>query len=252
MKDCALPKLFYKSDHAHQEYQANVTNHKLGPRLSAVRMIELDNAISKGVKNKQSIEVILHTHELSTAPSTVYRYINDNLLTVKNIDLKRKVAYKQRYTNKPKAKPIVYDYLKNRTFDDFKNFIMENPTINLWQMDTIEGVKGHHEAAVLSLLHTKSNLQLYFLLKNISQEQINQAFNELKTHLGDYLFKETFECFITDNGKEFRDPLSIETMFLLMRSLHLYFSVKLDVVIRKQNARKTMYTFENVCLKELV
>lgn len=214
LKDCSLPKLFYKANHAQTQYLFNVSDHKQGPNLSDAQLAILDNIISKGVKNKQSIEVILHTSGLSTVASTVYDYINRGYLTVKNVDLKRKVVYKQRYTSKPKAKPINYDYLVGRSFKDFTQFILDHPTANVWQMDTIEGLKGQNEAAVLSLLHTKSNLQLYFLLKSISQEQVLQVFNTLKQALGDDLFRETFECILGDNGKEFRDPLSIETSLL--------------------------------------
>lgn len=144
------------------------------------------------------------------APSTAYRYIDDNYLSIKNIDLKRKIAYKQCYTHKPKAKPINYDYLKGRTFEDFQEFLMENPTANIWQLDTIEGIKGKDQKAVLSLLHTKTNLQLYFVINSISIECVTQVFDDIKRHLGDDYFKEIFEAFLTDNGKEFKDPLMIE------------------------------------------
>lgn len=211
LKECVLPKYFYKADQSHLQYQSNISDIKLGPKISEVQMAMLDKLISQGVKNNQSIEVILKSQGLPMAPSTVYNYINNHYLTVKNIDLKRKVTYKQRYTSKPKAKPINYDYLQSRSYGDFSLFILDNPGINLWQLDTIEGVKGENEAATLSLLHTKSNLQLYFLLKSICQEQVSKVFNHLKASLGDDLFRETFECIVTDNGKEFKDPLSIET-----------------------------------------
>jgi transposase len=76
-------------------------------------------------------------------------------------------------------------------------------------MDTLEGKKGG--SAVLSLLFTKTNLQLYFKISTICIEEVNRIFNGIRRHLGNDLFKETFGCILTDRGKENRDPVSIET-----------------------------------------
>ena len=209
IKSCQLPKFYYKAQSAHFEYVENITDYKKGPQLNDMQLKELDKIISAGVRQGHSIEVIIHNHQLSIAPSTVYRYIDQNLLSIKNIDLKRKVRYKQRTTHKPKAKPIDYDYLKGRSFDDFKQFIGNNPSLNVWQMDTIEGKKG--ESAVLSLLFMKTNLQLFFKISSVECEEVNRVFDEIKKHLGSDLFKEIFQCILTDNGKENKDPVSIET-----------------------------------------
>lgn len=208
VKDCSLPKVYYKAYTAHSEYMNNIREHKKGPKLTEAEMKNLDTIISEGVKKGHSIEIIIKTNHLHIAPSTVYRYIDENLLSVKNIDLKRKVRYKPRITNKPKAKRVDYDRLKGRTFHDFHQFFLSDPTINVWQMDTIEGKKG--ESAILSLLFTKTNLQLYFKILHIETSEVQRIFKEIKNHLGNDLFKETFSCILTDNGKENQDPLSIE------------------------------------------
>lgn len=75
-------------------------------------------------------------------------------------------------------------------------------------MDTVEGKKS--ESAVLSLLFMKTNLQLFFKISNIEGSEIIRIFDEIKQHLGSELFKETFECILTDNGKENKDPMRIE------------------------------------------
>lgn len=209
IRSCHLPKLYYKAQVAHNEYRDNISLHKKGPKADEIKLKELDEIISEGVRKGHSIEVILHVHGLSIAPSTVYRYIDQNLLSVKNIDLKRKVRYKPRTTDKPKANPMEYDYLKGRTFEDFARFILKNPSANLWQMDTLEGKKGG--SAVLSLLFTKTNLQLYFKISAICIEEVSRIFDGIRKHLGNDLFKETFGCILTDRGKENRDPISIET-----------------------------------------
>lgn len=210
IKKCSLPKFYYDAERAHREYQTNISEYKKGPKLDELQLSRIDEAVKEGVKKNHSIEVIIHNNNLDIAPSTLYRYIDDNLLSVKNIDLKRKVTYKSRTTNKPKASPVSYEYLNGRRFEDYVRFLSEDPLVNVWQMDTVEGKKGSDEAASLSLLHTKSNLQLYFKMKSVCQEEVIRVFSSIKKHLGSDLFKETFPCILTDNGKEFRDPASIE------------------------------------------
>lgn len=210
LDECSLPKLFYKADKAHTSYKHNISNWKCGTRLSDIQLAVIDKALSKGIKKGHSLDVIIHNNNLDISLSALYRLIDLNLFSVKNIDLKRKVGYRQRYTSKPKAKPINYDYLENRRFSDYCAYISENTEVNIWQMDTIEGVKGVDEAVVLSLLHTKSNLQLYFKMKTNTSESVIKVLNSIKKHLGKDLFKEIFTIILTDNGKEFSDPLSIE------------------------------------------
>lgn len=208
LRTCSLPKVFYKATHAQKEYEYNITKHKYGPSLSEIELKELDKIISKGVKKNQSIDVIIHTNHLDIATSTVYNYIDNGLLSVKNIDLKRKVRYRVRKNKKPKAKPCNYDYLKGRRREDFLQYILDNPDINVWEMDTVEGVKG--ESGILSLLFTKTNLQLYFKIDSICEEEVNRIFSAIKKYLGPELFKEVFACILTDNGREFRSPELLE------------------------------------------
>lgn len=208
IKSCNLPKVYYKAHTAQLEYEKNISNHKKGPKMDALEMKYLNSVISEGVRKGHSIEVIIEMNHLDIAPSTVYRYIDQNLFDVKNIELKRKVRYKQRKRKKEKTIRKDYDYLKGRRFDDFTVFIIENPSVNIWQMDTIEGTKGGE--AVLSLLFTKTNLQLYFKISSICCEEVERVFDSIKDYLGDDLFKEVFECILTDNGKENKDPHRLE------------------------------------------
>ena len=207
VKHCTLPKFYYKSHQAQLEYAANVTNWKIGTRLNDVQLKELDRIVSEGVKRGLSLDVIIQTNHLNLAVTTLYRLIDQQLLSVKNIDLKRKVRYHQRTNSKPKAKPIHYDYLKGRTFSDFQEYYLSHPEANIWQMDTVEGIRGG--AAVLTLLHTKSRLQLLFKIKSICMEEVIRVFDAIKSYLSIEVFQEVFECFLTDNGKEFKNPESL-------------------------------------------
>ena len=78
-------------------------------------------------------------------------------------------------------------------------------------MDTVEGIKGIEEPCLLSLLYLPTNLQLYFKMERKTIEESILVFSYIKKSLGIQLFKKTFEVILTDNGVEFKDPLTLET-----------------------------------------
>ena len=209
LRTCHMVKVFYKAHVAQEKYEDNVSSHKKGIKKTAKEIKDLDYLISQGVRNGHSISVIIAKNSLNIAPSTAYRYINDKVLTTRNIDLKRKVRYKvSKKVVKRKRKD--YNCLKGRKLEDYVAYINEHPFTNTWQLDTIIG-KIDDKTCVLSLLYTKSNLQLFFKLNSKSEEEVIRIFDSIKMHLGDELFKEIFETIITDNGSEFLNPDGIET-----------------------------------------
>jgi IS30 family transposase len=137
---------------------------------------------------------------------TLYRLIDSNEMDIKNIDLPRKVRYKPRA--KSKQFVVDKDYRKGRTYDDFINFISENPDINVVQMDTLEGVKG---GAVLLTLHfLNTNLQLSYLRETNTARSVSDVFEYLYNTLGHDDFTTLFPVILTDMGNEFTNPKAIE------------------------------------------
>ncbi len=208
LKTCRMPKIFYKAHIAQELYEVNVSEHKKGIKKTNKEIKDIDYCISQGVRNGQSISVIIASNSLNISPSTCYRYINDKALTVRNIDLKRKVRYKT--SNKQvRRKRKDYNYLKGRKLEDYATYTKGNTDCNIWQMDTIIGSK-EEGPCILSLLYTRSNLQLFFKLSSKTEAEVIRVFDSIKNHLGTDLFKETFEVILTDNGSEFYDPANIE------------------------------------------
>lgn len=64
-------------------------------------------------------------------------YITMNLLTVKNIDLRRKVKYKPR--KRQRNEPNKPKHREGRSFEDYFAYISENPNLEIIQMDTVIG-----------------------------------------------------------------------------------------------------------------
>ena len=166
--------------------------------------LEMVLAFQNNIPKKQSFDTIIHTNDLNISTSTAYRYIRDHQIPgIANIDLKRQVRYTQRSSSRHHPISIDYDFLAALE--------TAGPDVNVWEMDTIIGKKESNEKCVLTLLHRRSNLQLYFLLRNKNMFEVTYLFDTIKTFLGIELFREMFTMILTDNGTEFHDPLSLET-----------------------------------------
>lgn len=198
---------------AQNKYSSDKLGWRTGPRKSEAEMKTIVKAFQCNIHKKQSIDTIIHTSHLNLSTSTAYRYIREHHIPgIANIDLKRQVRYIQRRSSRHHLLSIDYDFLEGRRYEDFLAALeMMGSDVNIWEMDTIIGKKGHEEKCVLSLLHRRSNLQLYFLLQHKDMFEVTYIFDSIKRFLGSELFRDTFTIILTDNGAEFRDPLSLET-----------------------------------------
>ena len=136
----------------------------------------------------------------------MYNYIDKNKLSVRNIDLPRRVRYSKKLPKR--AAPKDTSIRKGRTYEDFQKYLMENPDVQIVEMDTVEGKKGGK--VLLTMLFRNSKLMLAFILKDKTSNSVLSIFNWLESILGNALFEKTFPVILTDNGSEFSNPLSLE------------------------------------------
>ena len=211
LSSCKMPKFFYKAEKAQAEYRKNITDWKTGPRKSAEDMKNIISVFEDGIPRGIAPDILIHRNYLNISTSTAYRYIHlHHMGAIIPLSLKRAVGYKEQDRSKPKPVPINYDFLNGRRYQDFCNIFLDlDPTTNIWEMDTVLGKKGTRKC-VLSLLHRKTNLQLFFLLDECSMLEVQRVFDGIRSFLGQELFKHTFTIILTDNGSEFHDPISIE------------------------------------------
>ena len=248
-KICRLPKYYYYYNEAHQRYLNNVSDCKTSRlKFNEKQMAKLNMIVSENVRKGHSLDIIRQDNNIQCSTVTLYSYIDKNLLDVKNIDLKRKVRYATRKDKQENIR-INYAYLDGRRFEDFQAFFINNPTANIWQMDGILGKKGKDEDAILSLLYTKTNLQLYFKIKSESEEEINRVFDNIKARLGSQLFSSTFECILTDNGQGFKNPLQLETDSTTAQKLISLFYCEPRRSDQKAACEKNHEHFREICPK---
>ena len=205
---CKLDKYFYRSKIAEANYRDNLETSRQGINMTSHELETLDNLVSPLVLMGQPIYHIYANHkdEMNCSERTLYQYIENGLLSVRNIDLRRKVKYKPR-----KKKQVTQRKTNHRTgksYDDFCSYIAVNPDVEVVEMDTVIGRKGGK--TLLTLFFRKSSLMVARLLDQNTQSCVIDAFDRIYSDVGTEVFKSSFPICITDNGSEFLDSKSIE------------------------------------------
>lgn len=206
---CRFEKFYYRASSAHRTYLASLSEVRQGINLEPWELGEIDELISPLILKGHSIAHIYasHAHSIPCSQRTLYEYIDQGLLSVANIDLRRKVRYKKR--KKFSNTPCNYRYRTGRTYEDFVRHTGTYPDANIAEMDTVEGKKG--EDKVLFTIYLRSfRFMLIFVLDNQDMENVLRQFHWLESILGLNLFREVFPAILTDNGSEFKDPVSLE------------------------------------------
>ena len=207
--NCRLEKYYYRAATAHSKYRTILSTSREGINLSEYALSDLDNLVSPLIKLGQPITHIFESNSnaIPCAKRTLYNYIQNNVLTVRNIDLPRKVKYKPRKQHIKKQRD--YSWREGRKYSDFLSFLEEHPETSVVEMDTVEGVKGGK--VLLTMLFRNSRCMLAFLLPCKTQEAVLDVFNSLEEAISTLVFQKNFPVFLTDNGSEFINPILLET-----------------------------------------
>ena len=159
---------------------------------------------------------------------TLYNYIDEGALSIKNIDLRRKTGYKPR---KKKYNDIngfhSMEYRQCRTYEDFEYAMkFKYSEDEVTEMDTVKGVRESGKR-LLTMIFRKNNVMLLFLMPDGKAESVKRVLDYLETGLGIDVFRRLFPVILTDNGSEFKkvDELELtldEDGFLVYRTSLYY------------------------------
>lgn len=206
---CRYDKYFYRSTTAYKRYRLLISSSREGINITEENLSELDSLISPLILKGQPIAHIYvkHASEIPCGIRTIYNYIDNNVLGVKNLDLLRKVKYKLRKQAKKSHKDP--SLREGRKYTDFTAYLEKFPDTQVVEMDTVEGVKGGK--VLLTMLFRNSKCMLAFLLPSKTQEAVLEVFNRLEESISTFVFRKTFQLILTDNGSEFLNPILLET-----------------------------------------
>jgi IS30 family transposase len=149
---------------------------------------------------------VSHENELMCSEKTIYNYIDACILDVRNIDLPRKVKFRERY-KKPAFK-VDKGCRIGRNYEAFESFLETHPDTAIVQMDSVIGTKGGK--CLLTIHFVETSLMLAFLREANTSQSVIDVFNGLDQALGRELFRKLFPVILTDNGSEFSNPKAIE------------------------------------------
>jgi len=218
---CRLEKYYYKAVTAQRRYEQRLHTARMGILIGEEECMELDNFITPLVKKGQPLSHIYNTcpEQIPCSKSTLYRYINSGVFSLKNIDLRCAVRYKPR---KKKLAPKNTASRKGRTYLDFQEFTAANQGLPIWEMDVVEGKKGGK--VFLTLFSRETKLMLIFLLDHNTQDEVLATFDYLEELVGPGLFFNTFPVILTDNGSSFLSACELETSaFSCKRRTYLFY-----------------------------
>lgn len=208
---CRKIKYIYIASVAQKKYELTLASSREGINISEDNLQKLDDLISPLIKQGQSIKLIYanHKNEINCSIRCLYNYIEMGLLSVKNIDLPRKIRYKVRNQNQ-NSKKKDYSYRIGRTYEDFQNMLKENPNAHIVEMDTVIGT-AETGKVLLTLLFREFNFMIARLLPDKSSKSVKDELDNIEKIIGTELYKRVFKYILTDNGGEFQRPEELET-----------------------------------------
>ena len=223
-KLCRKNHAYYSAHKAQSAYERERSESRKGIRTSPEDLKRLDELISPLVNKGQSLNHILANHqsEIGLSEKTLYNYVNANVFKVKDIDLPKKVAYKPRKRDRPVLTHMEYKYRLGRSMESFKAFRSENPKLPVVEMDTVKSARGCKKC-LLTFTFSKGNFLIAFLMEDATQSSVLQVFDYLTDNLGLAVFRALFPVFLTDNGVEFKDPISLEHSATNCLRTHIFY-----------------------------
>lgn len=206
---CSREHAYYHARKADAKSHAVKSESRKSIHLDEDEVKQLNELVSPLIKKGQSLSHIYanHSDEIGIARRTMYNYVDKCILDARNVDLPRKVRYKKRKKKETETYP--YKYREGLTYEDFKVFVEQHPELCVVEMDTVKGNREKGKC-LLTMIFTKYDFMLIFLLETASQQCVDEVFDFLQNALGLNVFRRLFSVILTDNGSEFKNVHSME------------------------------------------
>lgn len=206
--NCVFARRKYVAKTAQAEYETTLVESREGIPLNKEEFYTNERIISESVKGGQHIYHAIQANQLSVSKSTVYRHIQLGYYEISKIDLPRAVKFKQR--KRQKGEYVPKGLKVGRSYEDFLQFIDENPSCCYSEMDTVIGRPGGK--VIMTFQFINVDFMFGILLENKTAaeagEKIKQLKQTLKSH--GFSFADIFPVLLTDNGGEFSDVFAFE------------------------------------------
>lgn len=197
-------KYRYDAVFADRKYRECLSSSRAGINMTRSQLHEKDKVITPLIYQGQSPYQIITNHpELDMSVRTVYSYLDQGILTARNIDLKRKVKFKPRKVHKTQITDRAV--FKGRLYSDFLALGLDHYT----EMDTVHSSRSS-KRVLLTFFLAREKLFLAFIMNRCTKGAVRMVWDKLENQLGTYGFLTLFHTVLTDRGSEFGDPESLE------------------------------------------
>lgn len=200
-------KYDYNAKAAQRLYEELCTSSRAGINLTRKRLHQIDQIVTPLIAQGQSPYMIAANHpELELSVTTLYNYINQGVLLSRNIDLKRKVKFKQRKTHTTQIHNR--EVFIGRSYSDFKNTHADE--LDFWEMDTVKSGRGSLKC-ILTLYFPQFEFLIGRLMNRCTAGAVRLEFERIQKALGGHFdFSFLFPVILTDRGVEFGEPDHLE------------------------------------------
>jgi len=203
---CNKVKTYYNYKVADQKS----TNLKIGsrtkPKISIEKIKFIDEIVSAGVKNGQSLHhIFVSSPELAKicTERTIRRLCYRGNLSVKPHELRRYVVYKHDYkSDEDKINLKDIRVLIGRSYKDYVFKISRNKSMNIVQYDSVIG-KAKDKKAILTIAFPKYNFQFGILIQKDSPYCVLSSIKKIFRLVGVESARKIFPINLADNGVEF-------------------------------------------------
>ncbi|MGV3024063.1 IS30 family transposase [Streptococcus suis] len=164
-------------------------------------------ADEKILKHKWSPDVVVNTARIEglfdrfliPCTTTLYHWIDRQILKTRNIDLLEKVSRKNNTKNQrtKSNKRILGKSINERPVE-----VDSRTTFGHWEIDTVIGKKNKNEPVIVTLVERKTRFEVLLKANGKTVKDIEEAIEELYT-TNPEVFKKLFQTITADNGSEF-------------------------------------------------
>lgn len=212
---CRFDKFKYIPERAQKDYKTALVQSREGVNLTLEEAKRIADIVGPLLKNGQSPYHIISSHpELSISEKTLYNYIEQNVLhsfDITVMDLRRQVSRKL-----PKKKANMYKkrtdrkYIKGRTYNEYKEYILANPDAFVTQMDTVYNDETNGPF-VQTFKFIKCGVIFAIFHEKKTAENMKYGVDLLESILGNEVFRKYVNVLLTDRGSEFTMADGMET-----------------------------------------
>lgn len=211
-RKCKTDRAYYIAQQADAASKRRYSDARSKIQVRGEELEKLDEIVSPLILKGQSLPHIWSEHgeEIDISQRTLYRYVEQGVLSIRNVDLRRKVAYRPRRKKKEASEGFLnQEFRKNRGYTDYLKYMEKHPVITPVQMDTVKGIREQGKR-MLTLHFCNTNLMLIFLMRDGKADTVVEQFDRLTALLGIEDFRKIFPVILTDNGSEFKHTKELE------------------------------------------